>query len=138
MTRQPLVHADQQAIVLRIPPRSSLKVDGDWEGADTRGEWACLGGGAIQVFDARATLRVVKDAKWGGGGGVAQVRVIGARLVDVEKTAMMNTADVQAADTDRGFRQRLKFDSNAGLDAIGILVVLVEADHHRRAEEGAT
>src|SRR5262249_17509569 len=57
--------------------------------------------------------------------------------VYIEKASQVHSANVQEAEAHRGFRQRLKFQREAALDAIRILVILHESHDDRRPEEAA-
>src|SRR5579859_1574028 len=61
----------------------------------------------------------------------------GIWLVHVEEAAQVNAADVKPTDADSGVRQRLKLNGEARLDAVGIFVILVEANDNGRPKEAA-
>src|SRR5260370_21351531 len=127
LMRQALIHVDQQAVVLRIPARGGFKINGDRRRAHARVERAWHGpDSAIFIFGTRASARVMQsnDLRW-------------IRLVHIEKAAEVHAAHMQPADTDRGVRPRIEFQGYAGLHAVRISVILIEAHHNRRPKESA-
>src|SRR5262249_28151485 len=58
-------------------------------------------------------------------------------LIDVKKAPQMDSANMQSTDAYRRVRQRLELERETRLNAIGILVILVEPHNHGRAEERA-
>src|SRR5260370_14943870 len=126
MTGEALVDVDQQTVVLRIPTRSCLKVNRDRKGAHARRKGARRNGGAINVLQSAAALRVM-DGHLGG-------RI---RLVHIIETAEMDAANVQTADAHRRIREGIKFNRRAGLNAVRVPVVLIEANHNGRSKECA-
>src|SRR5260370_31331818 len=58
-------------------------------------------------------------------------------LVHVEEAAKVHAANVQSANADGRVRQRLEFEGQAGLHAVRVLVILVEADNHGRPKKSA-
>ncbi len=127
IVRQPPIHIDKQAVVLRIPPRGRFKIDSNGERAHAGIERARnRSHSTIFIFGTRATARVVQSY---------HLRRI--RLVHVEEAAKMNATNMQAADADGCIWQRIKFDGEAGLHTVRVLVILIETHHHGRPEESA-
>src|SRR3984893_1540836 len=77
-------------------------------------------------FGACAAMRIVQsyNLRW-------------IRLIYVEKAAQVNTANMQAADANRGIRQWIEFERQTRLHAVRIFVVLIEAHDHGGTEESA-
>src|SRR6266478_746134 len=123
---QPPVHIDEQAVILRVPSRCSFKIDCDRKGAHTGREWAGKRVGAIQILRPRAALRIVQSNDRRG-----------VWLVHVEEAAEVNPADVQSANAYGRIPQWFKFEGQAGLPPVRVLVILVKAHNHGRPKESA-
>src|SRR6266576_1556417 len=124
MMRQALGQIDQQAVILGIPARSCLEVNCNRESAHAGSKRACLNGRAIDVFLPTAALR----AKSGHLGGWV-------RLIHVKEATEMDAADVETADAYCCIGERIEFDCSAGLNAIRVLMVLIEANHYGRSKK---
>src|SRR5258708_2195028 len=59
------------------------------------------------------------------------------RLVHIIKTAEVDAADVKTADAHRCIREGIKFNRRAGLNAVRIPMILIEANHNGRSKECA-
>src|SRR5882724_4877531 len=118
------VHIDQQPVVLRIPARSSLKIDRDRESPHTWIErtWRLdrpRYDGTILVLWAPVAMGIVSSDN-----------LLHVRLVDVEKASEMHSANMKPADADRCVFERFELYRQACLDAVRILVVLHKANHY--------
>src|SRR6266403_1789460 len=130
---EPFVHIDQQSVVLRIPTGGVFKIDRDRESPHTgikRTGWLRAPSGreerAVFVFCTAATLRVVS------GNNLLYIR-----LVHVEETSQMYSANMKSANADRCVFEGFELHRQACLDAVGILVVLNESHDDRRSKERA-
>src|SRR6267142_4075398 len=127
IVRQPLVYVDQQPVILRIPTRGRFKIDSNRESAHAGIKRARdEAHSAIFILGTCAPSRIV-----------FRYNLCRIRLVHIEEAAQMHAAYVQAANADRRLRQRIEFDCQAGLHAIRILVILVEAYNHGRPKKSA-
>src|SRR5260370_29176242 len=124
MTGEALVDVDQQTVVLRIPTRSCLKVNRDRKGAHARRKGARRNGGAINVLQSAAALRVM-DGHLGG-------RI---RLVHIIETAEMDAANVQTADAHRRIGERIEFNRSAGLNVVKVPEISIQPNHNGRSKE---
>ena len=59
------------------------------------------------------------------------------RLIYIVEAAEMHPADMQSADAHGRVWQRLEFERQAGLNAVGVLMILHEPHNHRRSEKRA-